>query len=67
MGKKLELIFSKVPFWKQIIIWLISIFFTTKIFGLFEKSNNINWFIIQLLIGFIIGLALITYISKKSS
>lgn len=67
MGKKLDLIFSKVPFWKQILIWLISIFLTTKIFNLFEKSNDISWFLIQLAIGFIIGLILIIYISKKSS
>ena len=67
MGKKLNLLFSKVPFWKQILIWLISIFLTTKIFNLFEKSNNISWFLIQLAIGFIIGLILIAYISKKSS
>lgn len=62
--KKFDDSLEDIPFWKQILIWLISISLVSKVLDTFFYPNSLT-FILKLLGGFFIGFVILTILKKK--
>ncbi|NFA64839.1 hypothetical protein EUZ69_12885 [Enterococcus faecalis] len=58
-------IFSHISFWKQIVVWLISIVISTKVIDLFTKQNGLLYTLAKLVVGFLLGLLMLYIIAKR--
>lgn len=60
-------IFSHIPFWKQIVVWLISIVISAKVIDLFTKQNGLLYTLAKLVMGFLLGLLILYIIAKRKN
>lgn len=70
MKKKLDDLLEGIPFWKQILIWLISISLVSKILDIFFYSTSWIFFILKLFGSFFVGfviLFILKFEKNKSS